>query len=76
MTKKSNNPPKASGGRRGPRGKRGALASEELHTLIRKVDKIQDQAAIRFTRLAQIQAQVDRALKDISATAGRHRKKR
>jgi hypothetical protein len=43
MSKKSKKPPKASGGRRGPRGKPGALAPEELHTMIRKVEKIQDQ---------------------------------
>jgi hypothetical protein len=43
--------------------------------MIRHVENIQDQAAIQFTRLAQIQAQVDRALKDIWARAGQHRKK-
>ena len=43
------------------------------------VEKLQREAAIQFTRIAQIQVQVDRtlkALKEMGEKAGRQRKKR
>jgi hypothetical protein len=43
------------------------------------MEKLQSDAAIQFTRIAQIQAQVDqtlKALKEMGERAGRQRKKR
>jgi hypothetical protein len=81
MTKKSRKPAKVAAGRRGPRGMRGApgITPAALHTMFGHVEKLQREAAIQFTRIAQIQVQVDRtlkALKEMGEKAGRQRKKR
>jgi hypothetical protein len=81
MTKKPRKPAKASRGRRGPRGKRGApgITPVALHTIIGHVENLQREGAIQFTRIAQIQVQVDRtlkALKEMGEKAGHQRKKR
>ena len=81
MTKKPRKPAKAPRGRRGPRGMRGApgITPAALHSMIGHVEKLQREAAIQFTRIAQIQVQVDRtlkALKEMGEKAGRQRKKR
>jgi hypothetical protein len=60
------------------RGARG-IAPEALKTVIRHMEKLQADAAIQFTRTAQIQMQVDKtllALKEMGESAGRQRKKR
>jgi hypothetical protein len=69
--------------RRGPRGlegKRGApgIEPKEIHAIIESIEKIQDEAALQFKRIAQIQVQIDatlKALKDMGERAGRQRKK-
>jgi hypothetical protein len=80
MTKKSRPPAKAAAGRRGPRGMRGApgVTPAALHAVIGHVEKLQREAAIQFTRIAQIQVQVDRtlrALKEMGEKAGHQRRK-
>lgn len=70
--------------RRGQRGKKGThgapgIAPDALKAIIRNMEKLQSDAAIQFTRIAQIQAQVDqtlKALKEMGERAGRQRKKR
>jgi hypothetical protein len=68
-------------GPRGHEGKRGApgIEPKEIHAMIEDIEKIQDEAAIQFRRIAQIQVQIDatlKALKDMGERAGRQRKKR
>jgi hypothetical protein len=70
--------------RRGPRGfegKRGAPGIEpaEINAIIDKIEEIQDEAAVSFKRIAQIQVQLDatlKALKDMGDRAGQQRKRR
>lgn len=67
-------------GPRGPKGNRGApgIEPEEIHAIIREIEKTQDEAAIQFKRIAQLQVQLDMTLKelrDIGDRAARHVKK-
>ena len=77
-------------GRRGPRGpkrnrglqgKRGAPGTEpaEIHAIIESIERVRDEAAVQFKRIAQIQTQLDatlKALKEMGDRAGRQRKQR
>jgi hypothetical protein len=81
MGAKSGTRATTSRGPRGLKGKRGTpgVSPEGLKILIRSMERIQADAAIQFTRIAQIQVQVDqtlKALKDMGDQAGRQRKKR
>ncbi len=69
---------------RGPRGLKGirgapGIAPEALRTVIRHTERLQAEAAIQLTRMAQMQVQIDgtlKALKEMGEQAGRQRKKR
>ena len=79
MATKSGKHAKTLHGPRGAKGKPGApgITPEAVKTLIRNMEKTQADAAIQFTRIAQIQMQVDetlRALKEMGEKAGRQRK--
>jgi hypothetical protein len=72
--------PRGFAGRRGFAGKRGAPGIEptEIHAIIRDIERIQDEAALQFKRIAQMQVQLDmtlKALKDMGDRAGRQRKR-
>jgi hypothetical protein len=68
----------------GRAGMKESAALQELNRkrsrpMIEDIEKIQDEAAIQFKRIAQIQVQIDatlKALKDMGERAGRQRKKR
>jgi hypothetical protein len=80
MATKSGKRAKPLHGPRGAKGARGApgITPEALKTLIRNMEQTQADAAIQFTRIAQLQVQVDetlKALKDMGEKAGRQRKK-
>jgi hypothetical protein len=81
VSKKSQRRAKTRRGQRGLRGAHGApgIAPEALKAIIRTMEKLQSDAAIQFTRIAQIQAQVDqtlKALKEMGERAGQQRRKR
>jgi hypothetical protein len=68
-------------GERGAKGERGApgIAPEQLRALIRNMEGIQADAAIQFSRIAQMQVQIDetlKALKQMGERAGRQHKQR
>ena len=72
---------KRSRGVRGAKGERGApgIAPDELRALIRNMEKIQTDAGIQFSRIAQMQVQIDetlKALKQMGERAGRQHKQR
>jgi hypothetical protein len=73
--------PRGLKGKRGAEGKRGAPGIEpsEIQALIEDMEKVRDEAAVQFKRIAQIQVQLDatlKALKDMGDRAGRQRKRR
>jgi hypothetical protein len=73
--------PRGPKGKRGVEGKRGVPGIEpaDIHAIIENIEKVRDEAAVQFKRIAQIQVQLDvtlKALKDMGDRAGRQRKKR
>jgi hypothetical protein len=60
-------------GKRGAKGARGApgIAPEELMALIRNMEKIQADAGIQFSRIAQMQVQIDETLKALKQMGDR-----
>jgi hypothetical protein len=55
------------------------IAPHELHAIISHVEKIQDDAATQFKRIAQMQVQLDqtlKALKEMGDRAGHQRRKK
>jgi hypothetical protein len=73
--------PRGFAGTRGLTGKRGApgIKPTEIHAIIKDIEAIQDEAALQFKRIAQMQVQLDmtlKALKDMGDRAGRQRKRR
>ena len=73
--------PRGLKGQRGADGKPGApgIAPAEIHAIIENIERVRDEAAVQFKRIAQIQVQLDatlKALKDMGDRAGRQRTKR
>ena len=72
--------PRGPKGKRGVEGKRGVPGIEpaDIQAIIGNIEKVRDEAAVQFKRIAQIQVQLDvtlKALKDMGDRAGRQRKK-
>lgn len=73
--------PRGHKGKRGVEGKRGVpgITPSEIHAIIDDIERVRDEAAVQFKRIAQIQTQLDatlKALKEMGERAGRQRKPR